>query len=125
MAAEQDELRKKNTELSQAYKEKSRKLLYSQELYDKLKRRLMLGQIQDAASDAVGATLNPGLGPMSYRNDFVDSQAPFEQQFSTPMTGHRSSNRLDLPAGMPARPRMGPPDMRSTSWARPAYSQGI
>lgn len=124
MATDQDELRKKNEELSQAYKEKSRKLLNTQELYDKLKRRLMLGQIQDAASDAVDATMNGGLGQVSYRNDNVESQAPFEQQFGTPMTGHRYSDRLNQPAGMPAHLRMGPPDIRSTTWARPAYPQG-
>lgn len=124
MAAEQDELRKKNEELSQAYKEKSRKLLNTQELYDKLKRRLMLGQIQDAASDAVDATITGGLGPTNLANGCLESQGPFEQQFNTPLAGPRYNNRLDQSAVMPAHSRMGPPDMRSNSWARPTYSQG-
>ncbi|KAI0889602.1 uncharacterized protein GGS22DRAFT_176883 [Annulohypoxylon maeteangense] len=55
---DQDSLRRKNDELTQAYKEKNRKLLQIQELYDKLKRKAMLGQIQDAAEDAIDSTLH-------------------------------------------------------------------
>lgn len=125
MAAEQDELRKKNEELSQAYKEKSRKLLNTQELYDKLKRRLMLGQIQENASEAIDATMNGGTVPMAFTNDRVELQRPYEQQFSTPLAGPRYNDRLDQSAGMPAHPRMDPPDIRSTIGARPAYPQGL
>ncbi|KAK8105351.1 hypothetical protein PG999_008710 [Apiospora kogelbergensis] len=50
---EQKALREKNNELAQAYKEKTRKLLQTQELYDKLKRKAMMGQLQDAAEDAI------------------------------------------------------------------------
>ncbi|KAI1070851.1 hypothetical protein LB507_007044 [Fusarium sp. FIESC RH6] len=57
LAAEQESLRRKHEEVSQAYKEKSRKVLQLQELYDKVKRRAELGQIQKAASDAVDHTL--------------------------------------------------------------------
>ncbi|KAF5239549.1 hypothetical protein FAUST_4870 [Fusarium austroamericanum] len=67
LAAEQESLRRKHEEISQAYKEKSRKVLQLQELYDKVKRRAELGQIQRAASDAVdhtlqAAQLEPGYG---------------------------------------------------------------
>lgn len=130
MAAEQDELRKRNEELSQAYKEKNRKLLSTQELYDKLKRRLMLGQIQEAASEAVDATIAGGRGPMNFGNGRLESQGQFEQQFNTPLVGPaplvgpRYNDRLDQPAGMPANPRMGPPDMSHSAWARPPYPQG-
>ncbi|KAI2472365.1 hypothetical protein F4781DRAFT_445336 [Annulohypoxylon bovei var. microspora] len=58
MRMDQDGLRRKNDELSQGYKEKNRKLLQIQELYDKLKRKAMLGQIQDAAEDAIDSTLH-------------------------------------------------------------------
>ncbi|KAI1109178.1 hypothetical protein F5Y14DRAFT_444898 [Nemania sp. NC0429] len=54
---DRDELRKKYEELLQTCKEKNRKLLQTQELYDKLKRKAMLGQVQDAAEDAVESTL--------------------------------------------------------------------
>ncbi|OTB08884.1 hypothetical protein M426DRAFT_7602 [Hypoxylon sp. CI-4A] len=57
MKTDQDSLRRKNDELTQICKEKNRKLLQTQELYDKLKRKAMLGQIQDAAEDAIDSTL--------------------------------------------------------------------
>ncbi len=60
---DQESLRRKNEELTQAYKEKNRKFLQVQELYDKLKRKAMLGQMQDAAEDAVDSTLHgPSAG---------------------------------------------------------------
>ncbi|KAI0154864.1 hypothetical protein GGR57DRAFT_465289 [Xylariaceae sp. FL1272] len=55
---ERDETRKRYDELLQTYKEKNKRLLQTQELYDKLKRRAMLDQVQDAAEDAVESTLH-------------------------------------------------------------------
>ncbi|RFU30158.1 hypothetical protein B7463_g6166, partial [Scytalidium lignicola] len=49
---DQENLRRKNEELAQAFREKSRKHMQTQELYDKLKRREMLGHVQHAASYA-------------------------------------------------------------------------
>ncbi|GAW19982.1 hypothetical protein ANO14919_094760 [Xylariales sp. No.14919] len=58
---DRDELRNKYEELLQTCKEKNKKLLQTQELYDKLKRKAMLGQVQDAAEDAVESTLQAPL----------------------------------------------------------------
>ncbi|KAH9897305.1 hypothetical protein F4778DRAFT_255454 [Xylariomycetidae sp. FL2044] len=58
MSTEYENMRKKNEELAQAFKEKNRKLLQTQELYDKLKRKAMLGQLQDAAENAVDSTIH-------------------------------------------------------------------
>ncbi|KAI6084795.1 hypothetical protein F4821DRAFT_261509 [Hypoxylon rubiginosum] len=58
---DQDNLRRKNDELTQAFKEKSRKCMQIQELYDKLKRKAMLGQMQNAAEDAADTTLYGSL----------------------------------------------------------------
>lgn len=68
MQVDQDNLRRKNEELTQVLREKSRKLLQTQELYDRLKRRAMLGQVQDAASDAVDDTIQVS----TTANRFVD-----------------------------------------------------
>lgn len=125
MAAEQDELRKKNEELSRAYKEKSRKLLSTQELYDKLKRRLLLGHIQDAASEAVDATIHGGLAPVAYANDRMEPRGQYEQQISTPLAGLRYQDRLDQRTAIPANPYMGPPEIRSNTWAKPTHPQGL
>jgi E3 ubiquitin-protein ligase CCNP1IP1 len=68
MQGDQDSLRRKNEELIQSFREKNRKQLQTQELYDKLKRRAMLGQVQDAASDAVYHTIQASVAA----NRFVD-----------------------------------------------------
>lgn len=61
MQVDQDNLREKHEELINAYREKNRKLLLTQELYDKLKKRSMLGQVQNAASDAVDYTIQESV----------------------------------------------------------------
>ncbi|KAK8052169.1 cyclin [Apiospora rasikravindrae] len=84
---EQKALHEKNAELAQAYKDKNRKLLQVQELYDKLKRKAMLGQIQDAAEDAVDSGFRPdgaidgGVPP--YGDDDTNAP-PFYQDQSVP-----------------------------------------
>lgn len=57
MNTDQDALRRKNEELNHNLREKNKKLLQTQELYDKMKRRGMLGQVQTAASNAVDDTI--------------------------------------------------------------------
>ncbi|KAM3556546.1 hypothetical protein ARSEF4850_005480 [Beauveria asiatica] len=53
LTTENDNTRRKNEELSKAYKEKSRQLLQTQELHDKLRHTVEMGHIQRAATDAV------------------------------------------------------------------------
>lgn len=66
MLDDQDCLRRKNEELVLAYKDKSRKLMQTQELYDKVKRRVELGHMQIAASDAVDSTVHSAA---TYRSE--------------------------------------------------------
>ncbi|KAL7969703.1 hypothetical protein HDV63DRAFT_40480 [Trichoderma sp. SZMC 28014] len=49
----QDALQQKNNELAAAYQDKSRKLFQTQELYNKVKKRAELSQIEQAAFNAV------------------------------------------------------------------------
>ncbi|KAI0135010.1 hypothetical protein F4814DRAFT_399656 [Daldinia grandis] len=88
MGMEHENLRRKNDELAHAYKEKNRKLLQIQELYDKLKQRAMLGQMQDAAEDAVDSALH---GQSLDRAQFESAgQSPAEyQDHGTPYAHHR------------------------------------
>ncbi|KAH7035672.1 uncharacterized protein B0I36DRAFT_239910 [Microdochium trichocladiopsis] len=58
IAMDHEVLQKKNEEIAQAYKDKTRKLLQIQELYDKLKQKTMLGQVQGAAEDAADSTIH-------------------------------------------------------------------
>lgn len=53
LATENDSTRKKNEELSKAYKEKNRQLLQTQELHDKLRHTVEMSHIQRAATDAI------------------------------------------------------------------------
>lgn len=80
MQIDQDNLRRKNDELIQAFREKSRKQLQTQELYDKLKRRAMLGQVQNAASDAVDHTIQASVTA----NRLIDRLSDQNQQPSQP-----------------------------------------
>ncbi|KAL7814302.1 hypothetical protein V8C44DRAFT_326332 [Trichoderma aethiopicum] len=57
MTASRDILQRKNDELAEAFKDKSRKLFQTQELYTKVKRKAELGRIERAASDAVDSSL--------------------------------------------------------------------
>jgi E3 ubiquitin-protein ligase CCNP1IP1 len=89
MTVDQDNLRRKNEELVQAFREKSRKQLQTQELYDKLKRRAMLGQVQNAASDAVDHTIqasvtaNRLVARYGNQNQPTSQDAVFPQQRAT------------------------------------------
>lgn len=95
MAAEQDALRRKNEEISQAYREKSRKLLQTQELYDKVKRKAEMGHIQRAASDAVDSTLQASSQANLFNGSLHDQE--FADIASIQTFGQ--SHRIDL-AGM-------------------------
>ncbi|KAJ2898237.1 hypothetical protein MKZ38_004063 [Zalerion maritima] len=55
---EKGDLTKQNGELQNAFKEKHRALLQATELYDRLKKKAMMNQMEVAASDAVDSTLN-------------------------------------------------------------------
>jgi E3 ubiquitin-protein ligase CCNP1IP1 len=86
---DRDEIRKKYDELLQTYREKNRKLLQTQELYDKLKRKAMLGQVQDAAEDAVESTLqipsisNNRVGSESQDLPYFQSRDAFHGQYAS------------------------------------------
>jgi E3 ubiquitin-protein ligase CCNP1IP1 len=112
MAVEQESIRRKNEELAQALREKTRKHLQTQELYDKLKRRAMLGHVQEAALDAVDHTIQESVAE-SRLTDRVgnDSQRPppplFSHQQNSHMprsnshvhSGHHPKAPMDIPTG--------------------------
>jgi hypothetical protein len=75
-------LRQKNEELGQSLREKARKHAQTQELYDKLKRRAMLGQVQNAASEAVDHTIQASVTA----DGFVDRVGNMNQpQYRSPL----------------------------------------
>ncbi|VTT78431.1 unnamed protein product [Fusarium fujikuroi] len=127
LAAEQDALRRKNDEISRAYKDKSRKVLQLQELYDKVKRKAELGQIQRAASDAVDSTFQTTQMDSDYEIN-LPTQSHAE---NIPPPAFSQSHRIDI-SGMNTGlsrnytrmtregnhwPRLGGPSHRDTSEA--------
>ena len=90
---DQDSLRRKNEELFQAYRDKSSKQTQIQELYDKLKRRSMLGQVQNAASDAVDHTIQASVTA----NRFVDRVGNQNQRPLPPLFSNDQSTGMQHP----------------------------
>ncbi|RAL15761.1 uncharacterized protein BO97DRAFT_174456 [Aspergillus homomorphus CBS 101889] len=69
MQTTQDELRKKNQELVDMYREKCNRFTQITNLYNLLKSRAMKSQMQTAASDSVTQTLSSLAPPASRRGD--------------------------------------------------------
>ncbi|KAH7173621.1 uncharacterized protein B0J16DRAFT_350518 [Fusarium flagelliforme] len=115
LAAEQESLRRKHEEVSQAYKEKSRKVLQLQELYDKVKRRAELGQIQKAASDAVDHTLQVTQLDQGYAGNMT---APSNVE-NNPALAFGQNHRIDISGMNTAAARSYPNVAREgTQWSR-------
>lgn len=108
MQIDQDTLRRKNDELVQAIREKSRKQLQTQELYDKLKRRAMLGQVQNAASDAVDHTIQAS----ATANRYVDKLDEQSQRQQAPLFSNQQSDPSHNQGSTGASSDMGPPNFR-------------
>ena len=96
MQVDQDGLRRKNEELIQALREKSRKQLQTQELYDKLKRRALLGQVQNAALDAVDQNLQASVTVNRFV-DKVDNQNPNLRPPPPPLFSNHQTSGMQRP----------------------------
>ena len=123
MLVDQDNLRRKNDELGQALRDKSRKYSQTQELYDKLKRRAMLGQVKNAAFDAVDHTIQAS----AVNNRFIEQTPSSDpslrrQPLSTNLQGNAMQTpRFNTNAGN--LPSMPPPVARAgTTEGRSSYS---
>ncbi|KAI1176677.1 hypothetical protein F4777DRAFT_577785 [Nemania sp. FL0916] len=118
---DRDELRKKYDELLQTCKEKNRKLLQTQELYDKLKRKAMLGQVQDAAEDAVESSLQvPSTNTYGVESQdhpyFQSRDRLYEQPTYLPHEKQRDAGTRNHPlANIPSH---------ASSWPRTFGAQG-
>ncbi len=93
MQVDQDSLSRKNEELIQALREKSRKHLQTQELYDKLKRRAMLGQVQSAASDAVDQNIQASVTA----SRFADNQTQNHRPPPPPLFSNQQTSGMQTP----------------------------
>lgn len=115
MAMDQESLRQKNEELIQAFRDKNRKLLQTQELYDKLKRRDMLGQVQNAASDAVDHTIQASVTANRYAVK-IDNQN--QRPVPPPRFPSIQNSSIPYQGQGPGGPAMAPPTSRITNGDR-------
>lgn len=103
---EKDSLRNKNEELSHAFREKTRKHLQTQEMFDKMKRRSMLGHVQNAASDAVEHSIQASVA----ENRYVDSVDQTQRPPPPPLfSGQQPSISQNQGSGNP--PNLAPQNM--------------
>jgi E3 ubiquitin-protein ligase CCNP1IP1 len=104
MEVDNNNLRRKNEELVNSFREKNRQCLRTQELYDKLKRREMLGQVQSAASYAVEDTIQASAIASQYP-DNVENQPQnqsqgqnYSQRPTPPLFSNKGSNTTQRPS---------------------------
>jgi len=105
LQVDQEHLKTKHEELIQAYREKNRKLMQSQELYDKLKRKEMLGQVQDAAADAVDDTVQASIAG----NRFIDRLGNQNSRPSNPPQFSIQQGNFGMQQHTNSEFTMGPP----------------
>ena len=124
MQVDHDGLRRKNEELAQALRERSRKHLQTQELYDKLKRRVALGQVQDAASEAIEHNIQASVAA----SRFVDRDNQNQNQRQRPpqpplFSSNHQSGGMQHPGmmaqngGMGGAPQNGSHGSGEETWA--------
>ncbi|KAK2754791.1 hypothetical protein FQN54_006684 [Arachnomyces sp. PD_36] len=91
----QDQLHKKNQELVEMYREKSKKHTQVTNLYNLLKSRAMRSQIQSAASDSVAHTLESFSGPRTDSNSFPDLHQSLSSHTPMPRANQHGQFPID------------------------------
>ncbi|KAJ0298605.1 hypothetical protein COL516b_009689 [Colletotrichum fioriniae] len=121
-----DDMRRKHEELARSYQDKCRKLTQVQELYDKVKRKAELGQMEAAASDAVDSNLQYGTQLPAF--EFPESAARqniYEQQSQSAYNdahsyvGPERGHRRPLTGGGGSAPLRD-----DRAWSKPGPAQG-
>ncbi|KAL0769383.1 hypothetical protein CaCOL14_008691 [Colletotrichum acutatum] len=120
-----DDMRRKHEELARSYQDKCRKLTQVQELYDKVKRKAELGQMEAAASDAVDSNLHYGTQLPAF--EFPEAAARqniYEQQSQSK---YNNANSYIMPERGHRRPLAGGggsgPLRDDRAWSKPGPAQ--
>lgn len=120
--AEHDAMRRKNEELAAKYNDKNRKLLQTQELYDRVKRQAERGDMQRAAADTVDSTLHASQAHPSTLEDTWNSRE-WNERYQPPPFGqtprHHVTSTMNTGASR-ANPSFAGIEGR---WARQELSQ--
>ncbi|KAK2013047.1 hypothetical protein LZ32DRAFT_270153 [Colletotrichum eremochloae] len=120
-----DNERRKHEELAYAYKEKCRKLTQVQELYDRVKRKVDLGQMEAAALGAIESSLRYG----TYAPDFDLPEPPTRSNIYETQTGPVNYDTLHSigpdRGNRQANAGKGPGALREDSvWSKSGSMQG-
>lgn len=91
----QEQLHKKNQELVEMYREKSKKHTQVTNLYNLLKSRAMRSQIQSAASDSVAHTLESFSGPRPQSTSFPDLNQSLSSHTPAPRVNQQDQYPID------------------------------
>lgn len=91
----QEQLHKKNQELVEMYREKSKKHTQVTNLYNLLKSRAMRSQIQSAASDSVAHTLESFSGSRAESTSFPDLHQTLSSHTPLPRANHHDQYPID------------------------------
>ncbi|KAK1766767.1 hypothetical protein QBC33DRAFT_540151 [Phialemonium atrogriseum] len=120
LTIDMDKMRHKNEEVGQALREKNKKLMQTQELYDKLKRKAMIGEMQDAASDAVNSNLEAAAAAVVMHSDHLTQPGLYEPQLTSPrhnpLITERTERMFGTSNSVRGHPRHQNPD---AGWAKP------
>ncbi|ELR03773.1 hypothetical protein VC83_05604 [Pseudogymnoascus destructans] len=92
---------KKNHELAKSLHAKSKQQAHTQELYDKLKRRDQMNQVQNAASDAVDQTIQGSATANGYSDHFRKANDPPLRSPVFPSLQGNSMGPPPVPTSMP------------------------
>ncbi|KFY11045.1 hypothetical protein V492_04708 [Pseudogymnoascus sp. VKM F-4246] len=95
---------KKNHELAQSLHAKSKQQAHTQELYDKLKRRDQMSQVQNAASDAVDQTIQGPAAANGYSDHFRRANEP---PLRSPIFASLQGNSMAPPPVPTSMPQSG------------------
>ncbi|ESZ95401.1 hypothetical protein SBOR_4257 [Sclerotinia borealis F-4128] len=115
MNTDQDALRRKNEELNHILREKNKKFLQTQELYDKMKRRGLLDQVQTAASNAVDDTIQATVTGHCFTHSIgTDNHRPQEP----PLYANQQTGGMQHTGGLQNSSMLPPPQRRrhSSEW---------
>lgn len=129
MQLEEQELRRKNHDLVEAYREKARQHISASEKYEKLKKAMSLNQTRDAASEMVDETLLAAISGHGERPVKSRSRNPdLSQGHRFPAMHHRrrehatsTSTGSNDSGGRPQQMGMGPPQQESRARPPPMY----
>ncbi|KXH27413.1 hypothetical protein CSIM01_02697 [Colletotrichum simmondsii] len=121
-----NDMRRKHEELARSYQDKCRKLTQVQELYDKVKRKAELGQMEAAASDAVDSNLQYGSQLPAFefpepaaRQNIYEPQSQSAYNNAHSYVGPERGHRRPLAGGGGSGPLRD-----DRAWSKPGPAQG-